>query len=67
MSKVNPVIIPRNHIIEQAISSAYDGDFSLFHQLSDKLSSPFNDIGENEKIARPPSLDQIVHKTFCGT
>ena len=31
MRAANPILIPRNHRIEQAIQCAYDGDFSPFH------------------------------------
>jgi len=67
MMGINPALIPRNHLVEAAISEAYDNDFSLFHQLTDRLSRPFEYIPEDEHLATPPSPDQIVQQTFCGT
>jgi uncharacterized protein YdiU (UPF0061 family) len=67
MHRTNPSLIPRNHLIEQAIKDAYNGDFGLFHRLNDRLSSPFDEMSGDEAMARPPSSDQIVHQTFCGT
>ena len=38
MRAANPILIPRNHRIEQAIQCAYDGDFAPFHRLVDALT-----------------------------
>jgi uncharacterized protein YdiU (UPF0061 family) len=67
MMGINPALIPRNHLVEAAISEAYDNDFSLFHQLTDRLSRPFDYTSADEHLATPPRPDQIVQQTFCGT
>lgn len=68
MHQVNPAFIPRNHIIEAAISDAtHHDDFSLFNQLVDVLSNPYNYRDECSAFALPPEPDQKVLKTFCGT
>ncbi len=67
MKKTNPVIIPRNHRIEEAIQSAYDGDFSRFHRLVDALSQPYAERIEYDDLESPPKPEEIVHSTFCGT
>ena len=67
MMATNPALIPRNHLVEAAISGAYDNDFSLFHQLTDRLSKPFDYTPDDEHLATPPRPDQIVQQTFCGT
>jgi len=67
MMATNPALIPRNHLVEAAISGAYDNDFSLFHQLTDRLSKPFDYTSDDEHLATPPRPDQIVQQTFCGT
>lgn len=68
MARANPVRIPRNHRIEQAIAAARDkGDFSLFHRLDDALREPFTLRPEWEDLALPPTRDEIVQRTFCGT
>jgi protein adenylyltransferase len=68
MQKVNPLYIPRNHLIEAAIRAAEDhDDFSVFHDLHEVLQQPFMKQDNKEKYTRPPEPDEIVWKTFCGT
>ena len=43
MLQVNPCIVLRNHLGEQAIRRAQDGDFSEVHTLLKLLSSPFDE------------------------
>ena len=67
MKTNNPVIIPRNHQIEQAINEALIGDFSRFHDLNEALKSPFQPMEQFLYFCAPPTNGQIVKKTFCGT
>ena len=65
---VNPIYIPRNHLLEEAIRAAEDdADFTPFENLLDVLALPFDDLPEKRRFALPPRPDQIVHQTFCGT
>lgn len=64
MQRSNPAIIPRNHRVEQAIQSAYRGDFALFHQLTEAWQHPFS---ENAELERAPLPEEVVRRTFCGT
>ena len=63
----NPAFIPRNHRIEQMISAAVDGDYSLFHGLNTVLAQPYSDQPDNIDLTRPPATDEVVKATFCGT
>ena len=67
MRAANPILIPRNHRVEQAIQSAYAGDFSQFHRLVDALAAPYADQAEYADLETPPRPEEIVHETFCGT
>ena len=67
MRAANPILIPRNHRVEQAIKSAYTGDFSKFHRLVDALAAPYTDQVEYADLETPPRPEEIVHETFCGT
>ena len=67
MRAANPVRIPRNHRVEQAIQSAYGGDFAPFHRLVDALAAPYVDQVEYVDLEAPPQPDEVVHETFCGT
>jgi len=68
MQSVNPVYIPRNHLVEAAIRSAEDhGDFSAFHQLHEVLKAPFVEQKGRQGYQSPPNPEQEVKQTFCGT
>jgi uncharacterized protein YdiU (UPF0061 family) len=68
MRRVNPAFIPRNHRVEQAIVAAVEReDYSLFSELLEALSSPYNQSDAFAVYANPPRPDERVTKTFCGT
>jgi uncharacterized protein YdiU (UPF0061 family) len=67
MRKANPVLIPRNHRIEQAIQAAYQNDYTLFNQLVDALAKPYEERAEYAAYEQAPLPHEIVHQTFCGT
>ena len=67
MRAANPVLIPRNHRVDQAIQSAYGGDFVPFHRLVDALAAPYAEQIEYGDLEAPPRPEEIIHQTFCGT
>lgn len=67
MRAVNPVLIPRNHRVEQAIQAGLTGDFAPFHRLNAALSAPHVDNPEFADLTRPPEDHERVTRTFCGT
>jgi uncharacterized protein YdiU (UPF0061 family) len=67
MRGANPILIPRNHRVEQAIQSAYIGDLAPFHRLVDALAAPYAEQVEYADLETPPQPEEIVHETFCGT
>jgi uncharacterized protein YdiU (UPF0061 family) len=67
MSAANPLFIPRNHLVEEAIVAAVKGDFAPFETLITMLAKPFDDQPDFARYAEPPRPDQVVHQTFCGT
>tara|TARA_B100000768_G_scaffold23835_1_gene21512 strand:- start:770 stop:2155 length:1386 start_codon:yes stop_codon:yes gene_type:complete len=66
LHKVNPAIIPRNHLIEEMISKATTGDMELFYSLSHALNTPF-EHPQNPRLGMPPEINEEVTATFCGT
>lgn len=68
MYKANPVFIPRNHLVEQAIHAAtYENDLAPFHQLVELLEAPHTYRADFNTYATPPRPDEVVRQTFCGT
>ncbi len=68
MRAINPLYIPRNHLVEEALAAAVSSeDFSLFETMLQVLSQPFDERPEFARYTIPPSTDQIVTQTFCGT
>lgn len=68
MDAVNPLYIPRNHLVEEAIQRATDlGDFTAFHELLAVLENPFQQQLGRERYALPPRPEERVLQTFCGT
>ena len=67
MNSVNPLFIPRNHRVEQAIDQAVDGDLSVFEDLNNALAKPFDEQTEFSHYAEAPERHERVARTFCGT
>ena len=67
MRAANPVLIPRNHRIEEMISAAVEGDMTPFARLMQALAHPFEDREEFADLRRPPAEAERVQRTFCGT
>jgi len=67
MLTTNPLYIPRNHLVEEAISAGYEGNLAPFEALTSVLARPFEQQAGAERYASPPREDQIVRQTFCGT
>jgi len=68
MLATNPAFIPRNHLVEAAITAATDNDdLSVFNQLVDQLTDPWSLKDSETRYLRPPEPGQVVKQTFCGT
>lgn len=68
MDRVNPIYIPRNHKVEEALAAAVDQeDMTSFSELLSVLSHPFDEVAGKEAYAGPPPVTDPSYKTFCGT
>jgi uncharacterized protein YdiU (UPF0061 family) len=65
MKENNPVIIPRNHKVEEALSAANEGDLTVIEKLLSALERPYVQR-EDIKIYQTASTE-AGYKTFCGT
>ena len=64
---VNPIFIPRNHLVEEVIVKAYDGDLAPFKKLVEILNNPYERSNNLDYFANPPEVINESYKTFCGT
>jgi uncharacterized protein YdiU (UPF0061 family) len=64
MAQTNPVVIPRNHLVEEVLQSAVSGDMRLFHRLMEELATPYDDALSLQMV--PAKFDES-YQTFCGT
>jgi uncharacterized protein YdiU (UPF0061 family) len=67
MDRVNPIYIPRNHHVEEALAAATAGDLEPFHRLLDVLAHPFDERLGLEAYAAPAPASWGPYRTFCGT
>ena len=65
MKTVNPVVIPRNHLVEQAINEFVDGEPSLFLQLLQAVTNPY--AAADTRFTEPPKDDTPPFVSYCGT
>ncbi|MDC0876108.1 YdiU family protein [Candidatus Pelagibacter sp.] len=61
----NPVVIPRNHKVEEALDAAHKGDLKILNRLLSVLNKPY-EIDETIEEFQSPSFDN-EYQTFCGT
>ena len=67
MKSVNPLVIPRNHKVEEALEFANNNDLSLVKKLIKILEKPYeNQKGIAEYQSTAPISEQ-KYQTFCGT
>jgi uncharacterized protein YdiU (UPF0061 family) len=68
MRAVNPVYIPRNHLVEEALSAAIARqDLGPFESLRAVLAHPFEERPGLERYALPARAEERVLRTYCGT
>jgi uncharacterized protein YdiU (UPF0061 family) len=67
MDAVNPIYIPRNHLVEAALEAAEAGDMALWFELLDVVRHPYEARPGLERFAEPGAEGAAPYKTFCGT
>ncbi len=67
MDRLNPVYIPRNHLVEEALSAATAGDLAPVEALLDVLRAPYDEREGLERYAEPAPESFGRYRTFCGT
>lgn len=69
MDATNPLFIPRNHMVENALDAATEsGDLRAFERLLAIVTDPFTERDADAPAALPGSPEQTAgYRTFCGT
>jgi uncharacterized protein YdiU (UPF0061 family) len=67
MDRTNPIYIPRNHLVEEALAAATAGDLGSMKQLLDAVTAPYDERPGLERYASPAPEDFGGYQTFCGT
>ncbi len=62
--RVNPLYIPRNHLVDEALTAAEAGDLALFERLLDVVRHPFEERPDLERYTEPGTGPFV---TYCGT
>jgi uncharacterized protein YdiU (UPF0061 family) len=66
MKQNNPVIIPRNHLVEDVLEKANEGNLKPFNDFISLLKKPYEDLSD-DKQKQPAPLNSEPYQTFCGT
>ncbi|WP_197739604.1 YdiU family protein [Mycolicibacterium sp. P1-18] len=67
MDRVNPVYVPRNHLVEETLAAATAGDLDPLGRLLDAVAAPFDERADLDRYAAPAPDDFGPYQTFCGT
>ena len=67
MRSVNPIFIPRNHKVEEALKDASENKLETLNQLLEVIKYPYKDNGMLMDYQQPMSNENGDYKTFCGT
>jgi uncharacterized protein YdiU (UPF0061 family) len=67
MDRSNPIYIPRNHLVEEALTAATAGELDPLQQLLTAVTAPYDERPGLERYANPAPDGFGDYRTFCGT
>ena len=67
MHSSNPMVVPRNHKVEEALTLANNGDLTLFNKLIEILKNPYLVNKSDLEFMSPAPHSNKKYQTFCGT
>ena len=65
MKNTNPVVIPRNHKVEEALLAANENNLDNFNKLLSVLKNPYDNLQNIKEFQSPSSNNN--YQTYCGT
>jgi len=63
----NPIIIPRNHIVEKYIKEAENNQYKNLCNFLEIIKNPYINDDIPEILKKPPNKNEKILETFCGT
>lgn len=67
MDRTNPVYVPRNRLVDAALTSAMAGDLGPYERLVEVVTHPFEEHPGWDEYALPAPPDAGPFRTYCGT
>ena len=67
MDRLNPLYIPRNHLVEEALATATEGELGPLERLLAAVTAPYEERPGLERYAEPAPEEFGAYRTFCGT
>ena len=67
MKSNNPIVIPRNHKVEEALDEANKGSLDKMKKLLAILKNPYNNQNNIQEYQTPAPSNNEKYQTFCGT
>ncbi|MGH3968334.1 MAG: protein adenylyltransferase SelO [Mycobacterium sp.] len=67
MDRANPIYLPRNHLVEEALAAATTGDLEPVQQLLAAVTAPYDERPGLERYAASAPKGFGKYQTFCGT
>ena len=67
MKQYNPVLIPRNHKVEEVLEAAHQNNLDPLHQLLEVLEHPYEENSKASEYQKPAPVTETLYQTFCGT
>ena len=67
MRSVNPIVIPRNHKVEEVLEAANKDDLNPFHDFLKVLAKPYENQSKTNNYQSPAPPSEKKYQTFCGT
>ena len=67
MKEVNPIVIPRNHKVEEALVAAENNNYEVMNKLLNVLKKPYDINKDISEFQTPAPLSKEKYQTFCGT
>jgi len=68
MDQINPIYIPRNHKVEEALAAIVDReDISVLSKMLKAVTNPFEEMDDMGEFSEPGEVGPVPYQTFCGT